>query len=48
MRRPAYRDHGSAAGTTGRAALQLGRRYVGIDLHPKYHDHAAKSLAPRR
>jgi len=38
-------DPFSGTGTTGRAALQLRRRYVGIDLHPKYHDYAVKALA---
>jgi site-specific DNA-methyltransferase (cytosine-N4-specific) len=30
--------------TTGRAALSLGRRYIGIDINPEYHDEAAPTL----
>lgn len=38
-------DPFSGAATTGVAALQLGRRYVGVDLNPDYHKIAAKRLA---
>lgn len=31
-------DPFSGSGTSGAAALQLGRKYVGIDLNPAYHD----------
>ena len=37
-------DPFSGAATTGVAALQLGRRYLGIDLNPAYHDLAAQRL----
>jgi site-specific DNA-methyltransferase (cytosine-N4-specific) len=35
----------SGSGTTGAAARQLGRRYVGIDLNPAYHDLARERFA---
>jgi DNA modification methylase len=38
-------DPFSGAGTTGLAALQLGRRYVGIDLAARFHDEALARLA---
>lgn len=38
-------DPFSGAGTTGLAALDLGRRYVGIDLNPAYHDLALRRFA---
>jgi site-specific DNA-methyltransferase (cytosine-N4-specific) len=38
-------DPFSGSGTTGAAARQLGRRYVGIDLNPAYHDLAKARFA---
>ena len=38
-------DPFSGSGTTGAAARQLGRRYVGIDLNPTYHDLAKERFA---
>ena len=38
-------DPFSGSGTTGEAARKLGRRYVGIDLNPAYHDLAIKRFA---
>jgi site-specific DNA-methyltransferase (cytosine-N4-specific) len=38
-------DPFSGSGTTGEAARQLGRRYVGIDLNPAYHDLAKDRFA---
>lgn len=38
-------DPFSGSGTTGAAARLLGRKYVGIDLNPAYHDLAAKRFA---
>jgi site-specific DNA-methyltransferase (cytosine-N4-specific) len=38
-------DPFSGAATTGLAALQLDRRYLGIDLNPHYHDIAQARLA---
>lgn len=38
-------DPFSGSGTTGDAARMLGRRYVGIDLNPAYHDLAMKRFA---
>jgi site-specific DNA-methyltransferase (cytosine-N4-specific) len=38
-------DPFSGSGTTGEAARMLGRRYVGIDLNPAYHDLAVKQFA---
>lgn len=37
-------DPFSGSGTTGAVATQLGRRYVGIDLNPDYHDLAIERL----
>ncbi|MEU5554150.1 hypothetical protein ABZ738_30700 [Micromonospora sp. NPDC047793] len=34
------------AGTTGLAALHLGRRYLGVDISPAFHDEALHRLAP--
>jgi DNA methylase len=39
-------DPFSGAGTTGLAAVQLGRRYVGIDIAAGFHDEAIARLAP--
>ena len=39
-------DPFSGAGTTGLAALQLGRTYIGIDISPTFHDVALDRLAP--
>jgi site-specific DNA-methyltransferase (cytosine-N4-specific) len=38
-------DPFSGSGTTGAAARQLGRRYIGIDLNPAYHDLAIPRFA---
>jgi site-specific DNA-methyltransferase (cytosine-N4-specific) len=38
-------DPFSGSGTTGAAARQLDRRYVGIDLNPEYHDLAKQRFA---
>lgn len=38
-------DPFSGSGTTGHAARMLGRKYVGIDLNPAYHDLAVKRFA---
>ncbi|MGW7001351.1 DNA-methyltransferase [Streptomyces sp. NPDC054933] len=38
-------DPFSGSGTTGAAARQLGRRYLGIDLNPAYHDLAKGRFA---
>jgi DNA modification methylase len=38
-------DPFSGTGTTGAAARQLGRKYVGIDLNPDYHDVAKNRFA---
>ncbi|WP_199523910.1 DNA-methyltransferase [Micromonospora craterilacus] len=39
-------DPFSGAGTTGVAALQLGRRYVGVDIGASFHDQALSRLRP--
>jgi DNA modification methylase len=39
-------DPFSGAATTGLAALQLGRSYIGIDVHPGFHDDALDRLRP--
>ncbi len=39
-------DPFSGAGTTGLAALQLGRTYTGIDISADFHDQALTRLAP--
>ena len=38
-------DPFSGSGTTGAAARQLGRKYIGIDLNPAYHDLAVDRFA---
>ena len=38
-------DMFSGSGTTGEAARKLGRRYIGIDLNPDYHELAVKRFA---
>jgi DNA modification methylase len=38
-------DPFSGSGTTGAAARHLGRRYIGIDLNPDYHDLARERFA---
>lgn len=38
-------DPFSGSGTTGAAARQLGRKYVGVDLNPAYHDLARARFA---
>lgn len=38
-------DPFSGSGTTGEAARKLGRKYVGIDLNPTYHDLAKQRFA---
>jgi site-specific DNA-methyltransferase (cytosine-N4-specific) len=38
-------DPFSGSGTTGAAARQLGRKYIGIDLNPAYHDLAKERFA---
>ncbi|WP_037616358.1 DNA-methyltransferase [Streptomyces aureus] len=38
-------DPFSGSGTTGAAARQLGRKYIGIDLNPDYHDLARERFA---
>ncbi|WP_428963004.1 DNA-methyltransferase [Micromonospora fluostatini] len=39
-------DPFSGAGTTGLAALRLGRRFVGVDISAAFHDEALNRLAP--
>jgi hypothetical protein len=39
-------DPFSGAGTTGLAAIQLGRRYVGVDIVAGFHDEAIARLTP--
>ena len=39
-------DPFSGAATTGLAALQLGRSYIGIDISAAFHDEALTRLAP--
>ena len=38
-------DPFSGSGTTGEACRRLGRKYIGIDLNPAYHDLAIKRYA---
>ena len=38
-------DPFSGSGTTGDAARQLGRKYIGVDLNPAYHDLARERFA---
>lgn len=38
-------DPFSGSGTTGEAARRLGRKFIGIDLNPDYHDLAVKRFA---
>jgi hypothetical protein len=38
-------DPFSGIGTTGLAARQLGRKYIGIDVNPAFHDIAASRAA---
>jgi DNA modification methylase len=38
-------DPFSGAGTTALAAQRLGRRAIGIDINPEYHDIALKRMA---
>ena len=38
-------DPFSGSGTTGEAARKLGRKYIGVDLNPEYHDLAVKRFA---
>ncbi|MFF8590022.1 DNA-methyltransferase [Streptomyces sp. NPDC015220] len=38
-------DPFSGSGTTGAAARQLGRKYIGVDLNPAYHDLAKERFA---
>lgn len=38
-------DPFSGSGTTGAAARDLGRRYIGVDLNPEYHDLAVARFA---
>jgi site-specific DNA-methyltransferase (cytosine-N4-specific) len=39
-------DPFSGAATTGLAAVQLGRRYVGVDIAARFHDEAIARIAP--
>ncbi|WP_255500593.1 site-specific DNA-methyltransferase [Micromonospora sp. Llam0] len=45
-RRCGVLDPFSGAGTTGLAALQLGRRYRGVDINAGFHDEALTRLRP--
>lgn len=38
-------DFCAGSGTTGVACMQLGRRFIGIEIEPKYFDIAAKRIA---
>jgi hypothetical protein len=35
------------SGTTGVAAVKLGRKFIGIEIEPKYFDIACRRIAPR-
>lgn len=37
-------DFAMGSGTTGEAAINLGRKFIGIELEPKFFDHAKKRL----
>ncbi|MEU7171532.1 MULTISPECIES: site-specific DNA-methyltransferase [Micromonospora] len=39
-------DPFSGAGTTGLAAVRLGRRYIGVDIAEGFHDEAITRLGP--
>jgi len=39
-------DPFSGAATTGLAALQLGRSYIGVDISAAFHDEAITRLRP--
>ncbi|GIM90153.1 DNA methyltransferase [Paractinoplanes toevensis] len=39
-------DPFSGAGTTGMAAVHLGRSYTGIDIYARFHDEALTRLQP--
>ena len=38
-------DPFSGAGSTGVAAVQLGRRFLGVEMDPHWHDHATRRIA---